>query len=361
MYFLLGSLIISTVISLFSSYLVRDFFISKGWVENPVEKQKKTHNATAAIPAPRGGGIPIFLATTISIILLAPASSRLFAIILASLVALFVGVKDDLKDVDPRKRLIVNLLVALIVVGSGIGISFISNPLGPGVIDLSHPQLIFNFFGQPHRLWIFSDILAVLWIMWCMNSVGWSAGISGQLPGFVAISAFFIGLLSLRFSIDSQILVLALAGAVSGAYLGFLPVNFFPQTMQAGYSGKSLAGFYIAVLSILSGAKIATVVYLLAIPMIDATIVVIRRTLQGRSPLQGGPEHFHHLLLKRGWTQKQVTLLYWTVSLLLGGISLLLTSQQKFYTFVGIAIVISTVIIVVYERNSRKPIPTQSR
>ena len=63
-----------------------------------------------------------------------------------------------------------------------------------------------------------------------MNIVGWSSGVDGQLPGFVAISAIFIGLLGLRYSTDTtQWPVIVLSLSVAGAYLGFLPFNFFPQ------------------------------------------------------------------------------------------------------------------------------------
>jgi len=60
--------------------------------------------------------------------------------------------------------------------------------------------------------------LAVIWIIWCSNIVGWSGGVEGQLPGFVSVAALFIGLLALRFSADiTQWPVIILAGAVAGA------------------------------------------------------------------------------------------------------------------------------------------------
>jgi len=49
-----------------------------------------------------------------------------------------------------------------------------------GIINFSHGSL-----------WLIADLLAVLWITWCMNITGWAAGIEGQLPGFVSISAYF--------------------------------------------------------------------------------------------------------------------------------------------------------------------------
>jgi len=179
-----------------------------------------------------------------------------------------------------------------------------------------------------------------------MNIVGWATGVDGQLPGFTAIAAFFIGILGFKYSSDiTQWPVIILSGAVCGAYLGFLPFNFFPQTIMPGYSGKSLAGFFLAVLSILSGAKLATLIFLLAIPMIDAVYAIIRRLINHRPVYLGDGQHFHHQLLKNGWSRRAIALVYWLFSLVLGIISLFLDSSQKVYVFIGFALIFFTILI----------------
>lgn len=330
------AILVSAVISCFFTPLVRRFFVLSGWVENPLQKHQKTRNATASSSVPRGGGLPIFLAILFTSILFLPLNKPLLGILLAAIVALIIGLIDDVKDVRPTIRLLTNSLSAAIVVASGIGIAYISNPFG-GVINLSS--------------WLVSDLLAIFWIVTCMNVVGWSGGIEGQLPGFVSISAIFIGILGLRFSQDiTQWPVIILAGATAGAYLGFLPFNFFPQKIQVGYSGKSLAGFFLAVLAILSGAKLATVILLLGIPIIDAVFVVLKRLFSGRSPLIGGPDHLHHYLLRIGWSRPRISLFYWTISFLLGFLSLFLNSQQKFYVFIGLVFLFLGLVLKVSRR-----------
>jgi UDP-GlcNAc:undecaprenyl-phosphate GlcNAc-1-phosphate transferase len=337
-------IIISGLISLVLTPLTRNFFIRHSWVENPAEKNKKTHNATALKAVPRGGGIPIFLAISIASLFFLPFDKHLIGILLAAFISLIIGVWDDLKDISPIFRLIMNIVVALIVVGFGIGIAFISNPFG-GIIDLSFFKINFNFFG-PHSIWIISDLIAIIWIVWCMNIVGWATGVDGQLPGFTSISAFFIGLLALRFSSDiTQWPVIILAGAVCGAYLGFLPFNFFPQSIMPGYSGKSLAGFFLAVLAILSGAKLATLIFLLGIPMLDAIFTIIRRIVKHKPIFLGDGQHFHHQLLKSGWSRRSIAFLYWGVSLILGALALFLNSSQKLYVFIGLALIIFAIFI----------------
>lgn len=331
-------IIISALISFLLTPLIRNFFIHQKWVENPVVKNKKSHNATALTTVPRGGGIPIFIAILIACLFFLPLDKHVIGILLAGLLTLIIGIWDDLKDINPKIRLFTNILSALIVVGSGIGIAFISNPLTGGIIDLSFLKINFNFLG-PHSIWIISDILAIIWIVWCMNIVGWATGVDGQLPGFTAISAFFMGILAFKYSTDiTQWPVIILAASVCGAYLGFLPFNFFPQSIMPGYSGKSLAGFFLAVLAILSGAKLATLIFLLGIPMLDAIYTIIRRVIKHRPIYVGDGQHFHHQLLKIGWSRKSISLLYWFFSFVLGTVALFLNSAQKFYAFIGIAL-----------------------
>ena len=334
-------IIISFIISLLATPIIRNLFIRLNFIEHPLEKQKKTKNATALSPVPRGGGIPIFIAIVITCFLFLPLDKHLKGILLAALLTLVVGVWDDIKDISPKIRLLTNIIAALIVVGSGIGIAFVSNPFG-GIIDLSYPRISFEFFG-PHSIWIISDILAIIWIVWCQNIVGWATGVDGQLPGFVAISAFFIGLLGLRFATDiTQWPVIILAGAVCGAYLGFLPFNVFPQSVMPGYSGKSLAGLFLAILAILSGAKLATLIFLLGIPMIDAIFVLIKRIINRKPLMCSDGNHLHHQLLTIGWSRHKIATFYWLLSFCLGILALFLNSHQKFYVFIGIIIIFLT-------------------
>lgn len=333
------------LISLIFTPLTRNFFIKQGWVEDPIKKNQKTHNATAIKPVPRGGGIPVFLAILITSIFLLPLDKHLIGILLAGLFGLIIGVWDDIKDISPFIRLLTNIFIALIVVGSGIGIAYLSNPINGGVLDLSILKINFNFFS-PHSIWVIPDLIAIIWIIWCMNIVGWATGVDGQLPGFTAISAFFIGILGFRYATDiTQWPVIILAGAVCGAYLGFLPFNFFPQSIMPGYSGKSLAGFFLAVLSILSGAKLATLIFLLGIPMVDALYTIVRRLINHQPIYLGDGQHFHHQLLKKGWSRQNIALIYWFFSLILGILSLFLNSSQKAYVFIGFTLLFFTTLI----------------
>lgn len=323
---LLSSLATSFLISLFLTPFIIWFFKTNNWVEDPTKEKRK--NITHQKPIPRGGGISCFIAIFITSLIFFTPDPHLKAILISCSLTLLIGLFDDFFNLNPYFRLLTNIAVAMIIIHSGIKINFITNPLG-GIINL-------NF-----NLWLINlaDLTTLVWILWCMNIIGWSAGVAGQLPGFITITSLVIGLLSLRFIQDiTQWPVTILAGAVSGAYLGFLPYNFLPQKIMPGYSGKSLAGLLIAILSILSGAKLATVILTLGIPMLDGIWAIIRRISQGKMPVWGDAQHLHHLLLKAGLPKPIIAVIYWLFSAILGAIVLQLNSRQKIWAFIMVGV-----------------------
>jgi len=266
------------------------------------DKRKRSHPAhTHTGLIPRGGGIPIYLSLLVSSLLLLPLSKIVIGILISTGILVIVGVLDDYFDLSPYLRFTLNIGISALMISFGLGIPYISNPLG-GVIALDQWRLTFDFFGS-HSVLVLADILAIIWLTWIMNMVNWSKGVDGQLPGFVAITAFFLGLLSQRFTVHdvSAQTVTLLSFIVSGVFLGFLPFNFFPQRIMPGYGGGALAGFLLGILSILSFGKIGTAILILAIPMIDAIYTIARRLRNKQSPFRADWGHFHHRLLELGW------------------------------------------------------------
>jgi UDP-GlcNAc:undecaprenyl-phosphate GlcNAc-1-phosphate transferase len=326
-----------------------------GWVDDPEEMRKirKAKNVVHEYPVPRLAGLPIFVAVFViagwALVWdkqgLSILDKHWWGIVLGAGLTVVVGLIDDVKDLSPGVRLLTNILAAGLVVGAGIGIAFMNNPLGGGVIDLSWPRLGFWLLGEQRSIWILSDLFALVWIVGLMNVVGWSSGVDGQLPGVVGIAAVVIGLLSLQFSADvTQWPVIVLAAVTAGAYLGFLPWNFFPQKMMPGYSGKSLAGFLLAVMAILSTTKVGTVLVVLGVPMVDGLFTVTRRIAKGKLPWWGDRGHLHHRLLDRGWGRRRIAVFYWGITAGLGGVALQLNSQQKLYTMVVVGLAIGLLI-----------------
>ena len=334
---LLIPLVVSLAVSFITTPIIILLFKKNGLLDDP--KKHLQSKVVHRYPVPRGGGIPIFLSLLTAVFFL-PLDQHLKGILIGAGVAMAVGIIDDIfeEKIHPFVRLMFNFLAAGIVIFSGIGIAFMNNPLG-GVINLDQPRFCFQLLGETRCFWILADIFALIWIAWCMNFVGWSGGVEGQLPGIVVISSLTIAGLSLKFSADiTQWPVIILALIVAGAYLGFLFWNFYPQKIMPGYSGKTIAGFMLAVLSILSTSKVATLMIVLGIPLIDAGYLIIKRLIHGRSPIWGGKEHLHHRLLDIGWGKRKIAVFYWMITAILGIIALQLNSKQKFYTILALVL-----------------------
>lgn len=316
-----------------------------GLMDDPAKRPHPAHTESRVLP--RAGGLAIFMGIIVAAATFIPFEKGMAGIILGGGLLVGVGLIDDYKDVHPYLRLGVNVAAALLAVAGGAGIPFVTNPFGGGIIHLDGIRWSFEFLG-PHSILPLADFFAVIWIVWAANMVGWSGGVDGQLPGFVTISAFVIGLLSFsQISIDNFPVWTAttLAFIVSGAYLGFVPWNFFPQKILPGYSAKSLAGFLLATLAILNAAKFGTALLVLGVPAIDAIYVLVTRLLSGKNTTTAGRNHLHHRLLDLGWSKPKIALFYWAVSAILGLIALTVTAQFKFFVFLAVAVVLAGFIL----------------
>lgn len=321
------------------------------------DKRKRYHPAhTHEGIIPRGGGAPIYFSILLASIFFLPINKIVSGILISSFILVFVGLLDDYYDLSPYWRFIVNLLISALVIGFGLGVPYISNPLG-GVIRLDQWQINIDFLGK-HSILFLADLLAIIWLTWTTNMINWSKGVDGQLPGFVAITAFFLGLLSQRFTahdISAQT-VMILSFIVSGAYLGFLPFNFYPQKIMPGYGGGALAGFLLGILSILSFGKLGTAILILSVPIIDATYTIIRRLKNRRSPFKADWGHFHHRLLEIGWGKRRIAVFYWLVAFILGVASLFFKGIEKLIFFITIAIVLIFFIFIIEKLKKRESV-----
>ena len=328
-------------------------FIKKwGILDDP-----QTHKHPAIIhkkPIPRAGGIPLFIGVFLASLLFLPMVKITIAIFGASLICLLIGTFDDKFDVSPYLRFIINIISAIIVVWAGVNVPFITNPFG-GILFLNSLKLPFI---TGFELTFFSYLIAVLWIVWVMNMLNWSKGVDGQMPGIVAISAIVIGILSLRFPVLDQYSLMSatLSFIIAGASLGFLVFNFYPAKIFPGY-GATAIYLLLAVASIFSGAKLATAILVMGVPMTDGAFTIARRILTGHSPFWHDKKHLHHLLLDLGFGQRRIALFYWTVSAILGALSLVLSSKGKLFAIIMLVIIAGGAILFLHffiQRNNDK-------
>src|SRR6185437_13744409 len=318
------------------TFLAIPFVKKLGLIDDP--KLHKHPGIIHTKPIPRGGGLPLFLGTLITSIIFIPFSQTFFAIFFAAFLVMGIGLIDDKlnaqsKDVSPYFRTLVQILAAIIVVAGGVSINYVTNPIGAGVLHFNTIKI---------GTFLLSDIITVLGLVWVMNMLNWSKGVDGQMPGTVAISAIVIGILSLKLNtagnggyIDAQ-----LSFIIAGTAIGFLFFNFYPAKIFPGFSATSLY-LLLGVASILTSAKLATAILVMGVPLVDFMFTILRRILAKKSPFQGDKKHLHHILLKLGYNQRQIALFYWSISGILGVLSLFLESRSKIFVILMV-IAIST-------------------
>ena len=286
-------------------------------IDNPKLRPHPAHTQNRIVP--RAGGLAVFIGIVVSILIFTPFEKTIGGILTSLLVLLLVGLLDDkYQNLSPYLRLLGQFIAAIMVVATGTGIQFITNPFG-GIIYFT-PQI--------------ASLLTIIWIVWVMNMINWSKGVDGQMPGIVTVAAFILGLLSLKLNLPydpSQTNVAKLSFITAGSSLGLLIFNWHPAKIFPGFSGSTILGFMIAVLAILSGAKLATAGLVLLIPATDFAYTFLRRILEGKSPVWGDRGHLQHKLLEIGLSHQQIALFYILVSVILGATALSLSSSGKLF------------------------------
>ena len=104
-------------------------------------------------------------------------------------------------------------------------------------------------------------------------------------------------------------------------------------------------GMMLGSLAIISGAKLATALLVLGVPVIDALWSVVRRLAQGKSPFTADRGHFHYILLDAGLSQRQAVLLIYALSLAFGLFALLGDGLEKLLALLVLVVVVALLMI----------------
>ena len=292
------------------------------------------HRRINTRPVPRGGGVAVaiaFVAVSLAVVLLnglvpfvtVPATVQpgdLIALFGGGIAAAAFGVADDYFDLRARWQFLGQVGLAVIAIVFGITVDFIANPFGPRVI---------RFEG------IVAIVFTILWIAGMINAINFIDGLDGLSSGIGLIAAVTLGIISLTTQVG-QPFITVLCFVLAGALLGFLRWNFHPATIFVGTSGVMFLGYTLAVLSILGTAKVAVVMLILGVPIIDAFWNIVRRLAQGRSPFTPDRGHLHHRLLDVGLSHRQTVLLIYAICVVLGVLAMVLSGATQLYAFMGV-------------------------
>jgi len=258
------------------------------------------------IPTPYLGGVAIILGISLVLlaaIVFAPITIdnlyTMLSVLIPALVLGLIGLWDDIKGLPALPRLLGQSLVGVIISTLLINTGTVGNPTGSSLLDI---------------------LLTVFWIVGICNSINFFDNMDGGAAGTVAFSSAGLAFLAWY---EDQSLIAALALITAGATLGFLLWNKSPAKIYMGDTGALFLGVLIASLAIRLDPSadnkvisLSVPLLLLAIPILDTTVVVISRLLRGISILEGGQDHLSHRLVIKGFTRKKSVIILWLLSII---------------------------------------------
>ncbi|MEY4314444.1 MAG: undecaprenyl/decaprenyl-phosphate alpha-N-acetylglucosaminyl 1-phosphate transferase [Actinobacteria bacterium] len=314
----LVTVLLAAIITYLITPLVRDLAIKSGAVT--AIRSRDVHIE----PTPRWGGLAMWLAMALTLVIAnyLPLVHKSFGqdatgIFLSGSFILFLGMLDDRFDLDPVTKFAGQALAAGILLIYGVQILWL--PIN-GITTL--PTNI----GQ---------LLTVLFVMVVINAINFVDGLDGLATGIVMICAAsffaFSYLLTVINGLNRAGAPSLITAVVIGLCLGFLPHNFHPAQIFMGDSGAMFLGLLISASAItLTGQVDASAITeenggtallplllpftILAIPLIDFMMAILRRVKAGRSPFAADREHLHHRIMRQGISQQRTTIILylWT-------------------------------------------------
>jgi len=244
-----------------------------GLVDIPNERSMHTRHH------PRGAGIGIFLAVAI----MDPffdfnLLTDHYLVCLATLSVFIVGVLDDHQDTSPNTKFIVLAIAALMVYFDGIAVTTLGVLFGL--------EINLGWFALPFTLF------AIVGFTNALNLVDGLDGLAGSLSIVILSALFSIGYTS------GDYFMMLLSGSFIAGLLAFMVYNWNPASIFMGDSGSLVLGFIIGLLVIKAAVHIhpVTVLFIIAVPLMDTIIVMVRRKRQGKSMFEADKTHLHHVL-----------------------------------------------------------------
>ena len=314
----LVTVLLAAIITYLLTPLVRDLAIKAGAVT--AIRSRDVHLE----PTPRWGGLAMWLSMALTLVIVnyLPLVHKSFGseatgIFLSGTFILLLGLVDDRFDLDPITKFAGQALAAGILLIYGVQILWL--PIN-GITTL--PTNI----GQ---------LLTILFVMVVINAINFVDGLDGLATGIVMICAAsffaFSYLLAVINGLNRAGAPSLITAVVIGLCLGFLPHNFHPAQIFMGDSGAMFLGLMVSASAItLTGQVDASAITeengssallplllpftVLAIPLLDFAMAILRRVKAGRSPFAADREHLHHRIMRFGLTQQRTTIvLYlWT-------------------------------------------------
>lgn len=270
-------------------------------------------------PTPRWGGLAMYAAFAVTVLLIMPLRAKFFpiegesafnpriiGILVCGALITALGALDDKYSLPAKVKLLGQIAIAVLLTLPFFGVRMI--------VAFDIP-----FIGiHAHQISIWREamgyIFTVVWVVAITNTINLIDGLDGLAAGVSGLASLTFVTIALVLKPQMAIGEAILAAGVAGACLGFLRYNFNPAKVFMGDAGSHFLGFTIAALSILqnwkvaAGITIAIPVFILAVPIFDTAFAIVRRLRRGQPIFSPDKGHLHHRLLNLGMNQRQVVL-----------------------------------------------------
>jgi UDP-GlcNAc:undecaprenyl-phosphate GlcNAc-1-phosphate transferase len=273
------------------------------------------------------GGVPVWLATVSTVLLVGGVSSETAMVALGSSALFCLGLIDDILPLKPTTKLSTEIVIACVVIAFGYQLHWTGSPL-------------------------LDALVTIVWIVGITNAFNLLDNMDGLCAGVAAIAAVAFGA-SIGLA-DRAALVYS--AALAGATLGFLRYNFNPASVFLGDCGSLLLGSTFALLALSKEAAgqtglISTLivpVLILLLPIFDTTFVTVSRKLSARAASQGGRDHTSHRLVALGFSERQASLLLYCLAAAGGAVAVGLKKANVESLGVACLLLVSIVLFAIH-------------
>jgi UDP-GlcNAc:undecaprenyl-phosphate/decaprenyl-phosphate GlcNAc-1-phosphate transferase len=353
------------LVTLILTPLMRFLAHRNGIVDNP-DGRRKVHTQPIAYL----GGVATFLGwlagVTISVAIKPHNADANFfhnilvppGVLLGAATVVLFGLLDDVYSLKPKIKLLGQLVAAIFLCLTGylshqVGVGsdqFLTPPRGAGsmlIIPLIHWQIL-PAGGEQWLVMvstIISAIAAIFIIVAACNATNLLDGLDGLCSGVTGVMS--VGYLALsvylatkgasveleRGITDVDPTRITLSLALLGAVLGFLPYNFNPASIFMGDTGSMFLGYICGTMMLLFAQNgivrwfMASVV-IFGLPLLDTLLAIVRRKLNGRPIFSPDSNHFHHFLIRRGFSVRRAVLLCYGLAAMFVTFALLIVVIQ---------------------------------
>lgn len=322
---LIWALVVAFVGTCLLLWVLRPLALRIGLVDLP--GGRKSHQGNIALI----GGVAMFSALAFSTLLLGSPLGGLRIFFAGSLLLLIVGILDDFDELPAWSRFVAQVFAALMMIWwGGVQVTDVGAIAGVGTVTLGNWATPFTIFAT----------------IGVINAWNMSDGLDG-LAGGLALEAFLMfGYIAISAGRETEGQLLFLLAGVVGAFLLFnirLPRR--PQALVfMGDAGSMFVGFALAwfAISLSQGENRAmtpvTALWILALPLIDAVSILIRRLSARRAPFMAARDHLHHSLLSYGFSVNGAVSFMLLLAMATGALGLLafhrgLSEHLLFYGF----------------------------